>query len=233
MKPYRRHPIEECGEVLLSLEHRGFVLTDPHPYQAFGAPYGSNSPWMARSGVVQALEEAHDSLQGIRPEWRFRIFDAYRPNSVQAYMVGHEFRSLSGGRHPKEIPEAEAALIWEKTYRIWAEPSDDPWTPPPHATGAALDLTLMDADGRDVPMGSPIDENSERSLPDYFQDLDPLVHANRQLLNDVMTAAGFERHPGEWWHFCLGDQMWAWMGEQRDPSTRRIARYGRWDLIAP
>jgi D-alanyl-D-alanine dipeptidase len=25
-----------------------------------------------------------------------------------------------------------------------------------------------------------------------------------------MTAAGFDRHGNEWWHFSLGDQMWAW-----------------------
>jgi D-alanyl-D-alanine dipeptidase len=25
-----------------------------------------------------------------------------------------------------------------------------------------------------------------------------------------MDAAGFSRHANEWWHFSLGDQMWAW-----------------------
>jgi D-alanyl-D-alanine dipeptidase len=25
-----------------------------------------------------------------------------------------------------------------------------------------------------------------------------------------MAAAGFARHPNEWWHFSLGDQLWAW-----------------------
>ena len=30
------------------------------------------------------------------------------------------------------------------------------------------------------------------------------------LLDEVMRSAGFRRHGNEWWHFSLGDQMWAW-----------------------
>jgi len=30
-------------------------------------------------------------------------------------------------------------------------------------------------------------------------------HSHRQLLWDVMRYSGFQRHPGEWWHFSLGD----------------------------
>lgn len=233
MKPYRRYPISECGEALKSLRDLGFVLTDPHPYQAFGAPYDSDCPWVARASVVQALEAAHKHLQTLRPDWTFRIFDAYRPTRIQSFMVMHEFRTLSGGRAPEEVPPREAESLWEKTYRIWAEPSENPLTPPPHATGAALDLTLVHPVTGDIPMGSPIDENSERSLPDHFQKIDPAIHENRECLREVMTAAGFERHPEEWWHFCLGDQMWAWLRSRRLPDELWVARYGRYDQISP
>ncbi|MDJ0538955.1 MAG: M15 family metallopeptidase, partial [Microcystis sp. M53603_WE2] len=37
----------------------------------------------------------------------------------------------------------------------------------------------------------------------------------------VMEEAGFSRHKGEWWHFSLGDQMWAWS------LDRAYAIYGR------
>jgi len=96
VKPYRSHPIEECGEPLVSLEGLGFLLTTPHPYQEFGAPYGAANPWTARRSVVEALSKALEVLKGLHPDWTFRIFDAYRPNAIQSYMVIHEFMTLSG-----------------------------------------------------------------------------------------------------------------------------------------
>jgi zinc D-Ala-D-Ala dipeptidase len=90
---------------------------------------------------------------------------------------------------------------------------------------------LVDAAGRLVDMGSPIDEMSDRSLPEYFANsLDPVeqqYHRQRQLLDRVMTAGGFLRHPGEWWHFSIGDQLWAWLKNQSDPQHPIPAYYGR------
>lgn len=231
MKPYRALPIHECGEPLVSLEGLGLILTVPHPYQAFGAPYGQANPWTARRNVVESLSKALLALRERHPDWTFRIFDAYRPNAIQAFMVAHEFMTLSGGRRPEELSFEAAQPLWEKTFRIWAEPSEDSASPPPHATGAALDLTLSSREGEDIAMGSPIDENSDRSLPDYFRQKDPTVHAHRLTLLEVMQSAGFERHPEEWWHFSLGDQMWAFTREQKAPFIPTIARYGRADLL--
>ena len=80
-------------------------------------------------------------------------------------------------------------------------------------------------------MGSPIDENSDRSNPDHFVASDPVAHANRQLLLQVMTEAGFTRHWAEWWHFSLGDQMWAWLRQQSGADSAAVAHYGRADLL--
>lgn len=230
MKPYRTIAIAECGEPLVPIPATDFLLTEPHPYAAVGAPYGAASPWHLRQGVLTALTSAQARLRIHQPDWRFVLFDAYRPNAVQRHMVGHEFRLLSGGRAPDAVPEPERQALWDRVFRIWAEPSDDPATPPPHSTGAALDLTLADKDGQEVWMGSPIDENSDRSNPDYFATLDPAAHVNRQLLLQVMTEAGFTRHWAEWWHFSLGDQMWAWLRQQNGDSGA-AARYGRADLL--
>ena len=231
MKPYRCLPIVECGEPLVPISPDDFLLTDPPPYAAFGAEYGGTSPWMLRSGVLGRLNEAQQILTDRHGGWRIKLFDAYRPNVVQSFMVHREFLQLSGGRDPDAVPEPERSDLWERTYRIWAEPSDDPATPPPHSTGAALDLTLADEQGEDIPMGSPIDENSDRSNPDYFAGRDALFHANRQLLLEVMTAAGFRRHPFEWWHFSLGDQMWVWQTRLEIPASQVVACYGRADLL--
>ena len=80
-------------------------------------------------------------------------------------------------------------------------------------------------------MGSLIDENSDRSNPDYFanatDEVGRTAHANRELMNSIMRKAGFHRHPTEWWHFSIGDQMWA-LAERKLHNIEKVnAVYGR------
>ncbi|MEN9219034.1 MAG: M15 family metallopeptidase, partial [Gloeomargarita sp. DG_2_bins_126] len=168
-----------------------------------------------RRGVVEKLLQAQDYLQQMQPGWQLSIFDGYRPNTVQTFMVQYTYQELAQNQ-PDSPPEALLAQV----YQVWAVPSDDPATPPPHSTGAAVDLTLVDAQGQPVDMGSPIDELSPRSLPDYYPPESPYT-ARRNLLHQVMAQAGFVRHPEEWWHFSWGDQLWAWV------TGAPVAHYGR------
>ncbi len=79
-------------------------------------------------------------------------------------------------------------------------------------------------------MGCPIDETTERAYPEHYATATKVpecdFHGYRKLLNEVMTTAGFCRHGNEWWHFSLGDQMWAWS------LGKPLAIYGRADQIA-
>lgn len=231
MRPWLVIPIIDCGEPLVAIPADVFALTAPHHYVAVGAPYGGASPWMLRQGVLAALIEAQTALDARRPGWRIKLFDAYRPVAVQSFMVWQEFLkqacragvSLAAYADPQTLHECDSALhdrLALTVYEFWALPSDDPVTPPSHSTGAAIDITLQDADGCEIDMGCPIDETTERAYPDHYAGSAQSAHVHRVLLNDVMTAAGFCRHPNEWWHFSLGDQMWAWM-------HATTARYGR------
>jgi D-alanyl-D-alanine dipeptidase len=235
-KAYQSIPIEECQEPLVAIPDGPFVFTRPHPYVVLDAPYGQCSPWMLRQRVLAALLGAQDELEQRRPGWRLKLFDAYRPLEVQAFMVWREFhnqarsasRSLADFRDLGQLQERDPALyemLAEKVFEFWSLPSDNPLTPPPHSTGAAIDLTLQDASGQEIDMGSPIDETSERSYPDHYAGASSqpsrTFHEQRMLLNAVMTAAGFSRHGNEWWHFSLGDQLWAWT------RGKSAAIYGR------
>lgn len=160
------------------------------------------------------------------------IFDAYRPVEVQQFMVDYTFTEIAKAQGYKlPISEEKRQYILEQVYQFWAVPSLDPATPPPHSTGAALDVTIVDKNHQPIDMGSAIDEVSPRSYPDYFANSNSLVeqqyHQNRRLLKEAMFAAGFKQHFNEWWHFSLGDQMWAWLTNQEDDRDRVIAKYGR------
>ncbi len=229
MKPYQQIPILECEELLVPIPLELFAVESPHPYQKLGANYGERSPYHLRQSVLNSLIQAQAQLQRYHPNWRIQIFDAYRPVAVQQFMVNYTFSEQVQGLTPAELLEQRQA-IWEQVYQIWAVPSLDPTTPPPHSTGAAVDVTLVDSTGQ-INMGSAIDELSARSHPDFFANsaaaLEQQYHCHRQTLWDVMRYSGFQRHPGEWWHFSLGDQMWAWLSNQTNLANPVVARYGR------
>ena len=227
MKPYQIIPIQDCGEPLIIIPLEQFSVETPHPYQKLGAYYGEKSPYYLRAQVIEALLQAQRNLEKQYSGWKIHIFDAYRPVAVQQFMVDYTFKSLLQGKGLtlEQLSPSEEENLWQQVYQIWAVPSDDLATPPPHSTGGAIDITLVDDCGQLLDMGGEIDELSQRSQPNYYANCTDSrqqnYHQRRELLNTIMTEAGFLRHRGEWWHFSLGDQMWAWQ------SQTAIAYYGR------
>ena len=225
MKPYQNIAIADCHEPLVSISDE-FTKIDPHPYMALGAPYADRSPFFVRQGILKRLQESQAYLQTICPNWHIAVFDAYRPIAVQQFMVDYSFEQLvkANGLEINALSEDKKSSFMEQVMKFWAIPSHDPKTPPPHSTGAAIDVTLFDALGQEVNLGSPIDEISDRSLPNYFASFRNaqavVFNRDRQLLNQVMTYGGFVRHPNEWWHFSYGDQLWGWI------SNEELAIYG-------
>ena len=234
MRPWSPIPIADCGEPLLALPPE-LLRLQPHPYEAVGAPYGAgHCPFRLRSGVVARLLQAQAALKAEAPQLRLAIFDGWRPLAVQRFMVEHSIAAecAARGLDPATPGPAFEAVVAE-VGRFWAPPSEDPAIPPPHSTGAAVDLTLADSKGTPVPMGSEIDAIGAVSEPDHFRQQATLLpdgeersqalrwQANRDRLRSAMQAAGFVQHPNEWWHFSYGDQLWAWR------SGERQAIYGR------
>ncbi|PIG91473.1 M15 family metallopeptidase [Gloeocapsopsis sp. IPPAS B-1203] len=233
-KPYQQVPILECHEPLVPIPLEKFAVVSPHPYQQLGAVYGDRSPYYLRQSVVSALLTAQTELQRQYPAWRILIFDAYRPVAVQQFMVDYTFGQVArtAGLSVDSLSASQCQEIWQQVYQLWAVPSLDKRYPPPHSTGAAVDVTLVNSMNENVEMGSAIDELSERSHPDYYATSicaeAQQYHHHRQILFKVMHSAGFQRHPSEWWHFSLGDQMWAYL-TQANCNDPIVARYGRVD----
>ena len=76
-----------------------------------------------------------------------------------------------------------------------------------HNYGAAVDLTIADTTGRPIDMGTEFDYFGVLAYPTKEEDmlaqgkLTSKQIANRQLLREVMTQAGFSPITTEWWHF--------------------------------
>ncbi|AOK31747.1 MULTISPECIES: D-alanyl-D-alanine dipeptidase [Burkholderia] len=112
---------------------------------------------------------------------KLRIYDAYRP--PQAQQVLWHF-----------LPDPDYVANLERGSN--------------HSRGTALDLTLVDANGAALDMGTGFDEMINTS--NHFHDgLPESVQRNRLLLLGVMHAAGFTHIASEWWHYELPDSR-AW-----------------------
>lgn len=70
-----------------------------------------------------------------------------------------------------------------------------------HNQGVAIDLTVVDSrTGRELDMGTPFDEFSERA---HTANASGVPAANRRILGDAMRHAGFVNFVDEWWHFSF------------------------------
>ncbi|MDG9793800.1 M15 family metallopeptidase, partial [Brucella anthropi] len=77
-----------------------------------------------------------------------------------------------------------------------------------HPTGGAVDVRIVDENGRALDMGTALMDFS----PDTYVS-SPFISReawqNRQLLRACMVKSGFAPFEGEWWHFSYGDREWA------------------------
>jgi D-alanyl-D-alanine dipeptidase len=216
---FRALPIDRghmlAGEPLVEIAAEG-IAGENHYHSTRNPPYwtriaGSIAELYLRRSVTVKLARVNRHLQvaGLQ----LFVFDAWRPRAVQAYF--HDVwmpRELQ--RRHKEL--SGAALLRE-VERYWAAPTRDESSPAPHATGAAVDLTLRWRGGDPLWMGSIFDDATDSAHRDRFERAaeraasfsDEEARANRRLLHWVMTKEGFAGHPEEWWHFSWGDQLWS------------------------
>ena len=212
--PIRRDN-EFYGEAMV--EARDLGLKGANYYaSAVNPPYwqpiaGATEKLLLRRTVAEKLLKVNARAGQVGLE--LFLFDAWRPKTVQAY-----FHDVWMPRELKRRnPTLEGARLIEEVERYWAAPSADEDSPAPHATGAAMDLTLRWKDGESLWMGSLFDDVTalsacdrfEALAPDNFSFSDQEARANRRLLHWLMREEGFANHPEEWWHFSWGDQLWA------------------------
>jgi len=144
---------------------------------------GVNQAWM-RPEIAQMIARAQAQLRKARPGYSLLVLDAARPFSVQRYM----FSLVEGTPQQKYV----------------ANPNRGGGK---HNYGVAVDITVIDADGRQLDMGSPFDHFGAASHTGHESDLvargviTRTQAANRKLLTDIMKGVGFSQDPNEWWHF--------------------------------
>jgi zinc D-Ala-D-Ala dipeptidase len=126
-----------------------------------------------RYKTIKSLIAANNEF--IKKGYKIKLFDCYRPISVQKKMW---------------------AIVPDANYVA------NPAKGSIHNRGGAVDLTIVDRKGKEVEMGTPFDFFGPESSH-LFLKLSKKVLKNRKMLKEIMLQHGFESLDTEWWHYNL------------------------------
>lgn len=135
-----------------------------------------------RYKTVKSLLIANQKF--LKKGYRIMLYDCYRPYSIQKKM----FEIVP---NPKYVADPKKGSI--------------------HNRGGAVDISLVDANGKELDMGTAFDFFGVEASHDYEQ-LSDEVRANRKLLRKIMTQSNFRIFESEWWHYNLKNT-------QKDPIS--------------
>ncbi|MEU8529804.1 M15 family metallopeptidase [Streptomyces sp. NPDC048629] len=186
-------PVKECGEPLVDVRQDGSLLVDlrkQDPADAFS---------LLREGVLRRLRDAQDALPG---GLRLLFVEGYRPPSLQRTYFEEYGAQLRAGR-----PDWSDEQVHTMASRYVSPPEIAP-----HSAGAAVDLTLADAEGRELDLGTRVNADPEESDGACYtgaENITEEARANRAILGAALGAAGLVNYPTEWWHWSYGDRYWA------------------------
>ncbi len=148
--------------------------------------YGCLQHAYVQKPVLDMLKKAQANLEKKHPGYHLLIYDAARPLSIQWVL----WNTLT------QYPPAER-------QKYVANPKEHSI----HNYGSALDLTVADAQGKPLDMGTKFDFFGDLAYPSKEKallaagKLSQTAYQNRLILRDAMQSAGFMRIEFEWWHF--------------------------------
>ena len=130
-----------------------------------------------RKSTAEALVKANKAF--IQLGYRIKLFDCYRPLSVQKKMW-----KILPGTHYVANPAKGSK----------------------HNRGAAVDLTLIDAQGKELNMGTPFDFFGKEAHHTYTEHSKEVLE-NRKLLKETLNKYNFKSIYSEWWHYEYRPEM--------------------------
>lgn len=142
--------------------------------------------------AMASLVKAQRLLRKEHPGYSLIVYDAARPMSVQQQM----WNVVKGTKRQRYVsnPARGGGM---------------------HNYGLAVDISIIDAKGHPLDMGTPFDHlgplsgiTNEASFVKSGK-LTAAQRNNRLLLRRVMKSAGFKPLPSEWWHFNYCSRSYA------------------------
>ncbi|PJJ08288.1 D-alanyl-D-alanine dipeptidase [Flavobacterium sp. 1] len=126
-----------------------------------------------RYKTVKALILANERF--MKKGFKIKLFDCYRPLDIQK-------RMWAIVPNPEYVANPAKGSI--------------------HNRGGAVDITLVDFDGKELDMGTPFDFFGKEASHD-FPGFSKIIRNNRNLLKKIMIKEHFNSFDSEWWHYNL------------------------------
>jgi D-alanyl-D-alanine dipeptidase len=200
-------PVRECGEDLVDVRAHGIRVDARREDEAGAFAH-------VRQGLLTRLLDA----QSLLPDGMQLLFiEGYRPPVLQHRYFQQYFDELAQAH-----ADWPAARIREAASRYVSPPEIAP-----HSAGAAVDVTLLDAPGNELDMGTRVNASPEESQSACYTNapnLSAQARTNRALLVAALSEAGLTNYSSEFWHWSYGDRYWALQ------TGRPAALYGPVDL---
>lgn len=207
---WRSVPIDPVDEPLVPVADIHARIHDDPQYFRWGLP-GTHSQNWVRAGVAQRLARVADRLPDALT---LVVWDGWRSFATQEALY-----TTWRGQLATDHPDWSSDRLDQEAARYVSVPSAEPDRPAPHITGGAVDLTLADATGTPLDMGTAFDAFVPEAGALALEEHSGPQRERRRLLFWAMIAEGFTAYVEEWWHFDYGDQFWA-------SVTGCAARYG-------
>ncbi len=141
----------------------------------------------------------------------FCLYEGYRSLSLQKILFNTRLEIVR-----KEYPHWSPDDIFTEATKIISPIINQDGTNniPPHSTGGAIDVYLINDKGESLDMGiHPKDwqEDNDGSLSltasTFISDE---AQKNRSLMSSVLEKVDFVNYPTEYWHWSYGDRYWAY-----------------------
>jgi D-alanyl-D-alanine dipeptidase len=126
-----------------------------------------------RLKTVKALIAANNDF--IKRGYKIKLYDCYRPLSIQKKM----WEIVSD---PKYVADPKKGSI--------------------HNRGGAVDISIVDANGKEIDMGTSFDFFGIQASHKYTK-FSKEILSNRKFLKKIMVKNGFNSFDSEWWHYNL------------------------------
>jgi D-alanyl-D-alanine dipeptidase len=191
---------------------------------------GYETSFLVRKSVRDKLYQVSQSLpQGMC----LLVIEGYRSveDQKKSWDSGVEIRRF-------EQPNVSIEEIERQVSLVTARPN----TLANHNCGGAVDVTLIYQDGTKVDMGTPYPSEIKESISEIQKKYRMFTNTflkrritkeqelHRKILRERMEEQGFVWYPGEWWHFCYGDRMWAVYTKQKEcmygPVSKQLIQNG-------
>lgn len=194
---YTSIKIKENNDPMVDLESSELAIEPKY----FKQGLSTDPKLYLREETVTKLLRVQRSLGKLE----LKIWDAFRSRDVQNSI----YQKYWNDKH-RSYPQWDKEKLRLEVGKFVSPPYEKDQVPP-HSTGGAVDITLLDENKKELDMGTEFDSFGPEANPFFFAIYKnkPNITKNRRILREAMEAEGFTIDESEWWHFDYGNQMWA------------------------